>query len=84
MKSSIWIRAIIDNLRPQLAFLVQPHQIIPAPNHRDRNRERMPHILTYHLEIERPQRPDRMTSHAAVTRHDSHDAVLDHEAGQGW
>ena len=82
-KSSIWIGAIIDDLWPQLAFRVQPHQVIPAPDHRDGNRERMPHILTYNFEIKRPQGPDRIPQHAAVIGHNSHDAVLDHEARQG-
>lgn len=83
MESRIWIGAVIDDLRPQFAFLIQSHEIIPAPDHRDRNSERMPHILSYHLEIERPQRPDRIPWHAAVTGHDGHDAVLYHEPSQG-
>lgn len=82
-KSGIWIGAIIDDLRPQLAFLVQLHQIVPAPDHRDRDRERVPHVLPYHLEIERPQRPDRIAGHANVTSHDGHNAILDHESSQG-
>ena len=43
----------------------------------------MPHVLPYHLEIKRPQRPDRTAGHATIARHDGHDAVLDHESGQG-
>lgn len=39
--------------------------------------------MSRHFEIKRAQRPDRAAGHAAVAGHDGHDAVLDHEAGQG-
>ena len=42
----------------------------------------MPHILSHDLEIKGPQRPDRIPRHEAVIRHDSHDAVFDHEPRQ--
>lgn len=81
--SSIGIGAVIDDLGSQLAFGVQLHQVIPAADHGDRNGERVPHVLADDFEVKRAQRPDWTARHAAVAGDDGHDAVLDHEAGQG-